>query len=70
MNIKTYMAIAVAALTAACSQDPQNVDVPVDENAAAQVELNDDGSVKTEAEIAAEAAAASAVAPVGQQHQP
>ena len=29
MNIKTYMAIAVAALTAACSQDPQNVDVPV-----------------------------------------
>ena len=70
MNIKTYMAIAVAALTAACSQDPQNVDVPVDENAAAQVELNDDGSVKTEAEIAAEAAATSAVAPVGQQHQP
>lgn len=48
MNIKTYMAIAVAALTAACSQDPQTVDVPVDENAAAQVELNDDGSVKTE----------------------
>lgn len=48
MNIKTYMAIAVAALTAACSQDPQAVDVPVDENAAAQVELNDDGSVKTE----------------------
>lgn len=49
MNIKTYMAIAVAALTAACSQDPQTTDIPVDENAAAQVELNDDGSVKTEA---------------------
>jgi len=48
MNIKTYIAIAVAALTAACSQDPQTVDVPVDENAAAQVELNDDGSVKIE----------------------
>ena len=72
MNIKTYIAIAVAALTAACSQDPQNIDVPADENAAAQVELNDDGSVKTEsdnAEAADAATAGSAVAPVGQQHQ-
>ena len=72
MNIKTYIAIAVAALTAACSQDPQNIDVPADENAAAQVELNDDGSVKTESdngEAADAATAGSAVAAVGQQHQ-
>ena len=60
MNIKTYMAIAVAALTAACSQEPQTVDVPVDENAvAAPAELNADGSVATETP-AAEAPAAEA----------
>lgn len=50
MNIKTFMAAAVAALTvAACSEAPEEVAIPVDENAAAQVELNEDGSVKTEA---------------------
>lgn len=46
MNIKTFIAAAVIALTAACSQEVEVVDVPVDENAATQVELNDDGSVK------------------------
>ena len=68
MNIKTYMAIAVAALTAACTQTN---DVPADENTAAPVELNDDGSVKTDVEVPANeaAAAGTAVAPVGQQHQ-
>lgn len=45
MNIKSYIALAVVALTAACNQ-AETVDVPVNENAAAQVELNDDGSVK------------------------
>lgn len=45
MNIKSYIVLAVAALTAACNQ-VETVDVPVDENAATQVELNDDGSVK------------------------
>ena len=68
MNIKTYMAIAVAALTAACTQTN---DVPTDENTTAPVELNDDGSVKTDVEVPADeaASAASAAAPVGQQHQ-
>ncbi len=53
MNIKTFMAAAVVALTvAACSEAPADVAVPVDENAAAQVELNDDGTVNTEAPAA------------------
>lgn len=52
MNIKTYMVLAVAALTAACSQ-AETVDVPVDENASAQVELNEDGTVNTETTEAA-----------------
>lgn len=68
MNIKTYIAAAVIALTAACTQAEQaeqteTVEIPADENAAADVELNDDGSVKTDATDG------SAVAPVGQQHQ-
>lgn len=71
MNIKTFIAAAVVALTAACTQAEQaeqteTVQVPADENAA-DVELNDDGSVKNEAADAADAG--SAVAPVGQQHQ-
>ena len=71
MNIKTFMAAAVIALTAACTQEApeteaETVAVPADET----VELNDDGSVKTEATDSAETAAgASTVAPVGQQHQ-
>ena len=64
MNIKTYMAIAVAALTAACSQEAPEVQAT---DTAPAVELNDDGSVKTETD---NAEAASMVAPVGQQHQP
>lgn len=45
MNIKTFIAAAVTALTlAACAAENEEVLVPVDENAAA--ELNDDGSVK------------------------
>ena len=66
MNIKTFIAAAVVALTSACTQAEQAeqtevIEVPV------EVELNDDGSVKTEATDAADAG--SAVAPVGQQHQ-
>lgn len=63
MNIKTFIAAAVVALTAACTQAEQTeiVEVPADE----VVELNEDGSVKVE-----DAAAASVAAPVGQQHQP
>jgi hypothetical protein len=45
MNIKSYIAIAVVALTAACNK-AETVDVPANE--AAQVELNQDGSVKTD----------------------
>lgn len=50
MNIKTFMAVAVAALTvAACGEkSTETVDIPANEEAAAQVELNDDGSVKAE----------------------
>lgn len=52
MNIKTYIAAAVVALTTACTQVE---DVPVDETAATQVELNEDGTVATtETEGAAE----------------
>ena len=75
MNIKTFIAAAVIALTAACTQAEQAeqtevVEVPADEAGAAEVELNEDGSVKTEAGDASETVAgASAVAPVGQQHQ-
>jgi hypothetical protein len=48
MNIKSFMALAVAALTvAACSADPEAVEVPVNEDAAAAANLNDDGSVAT-----------------------
>ena len=45
----TIATIAAAALAvAACQPADQNVNVPVDETAAAQVELNEDGSVATE----------------------
>jgi hypothetical protein len=40
MNIKTFIAAAVIALTAACTAEPEVVDVPVSE-----VNLNEDGSV-------------------------
>ncbi len=49
MNIKTFMVAAVAALSvAACCKAPASKDtvVPADEAASAQVELNEDGSVK------------------------
>ena len=60
MNIKTFIATAVIALTAACNEVPktETVEVPADENQAAEVQLNDDGSVKTEN--------VSEVAPAGQ----
>ena len=50
MDIKTFMVAAVAA----CCKAPANKDVvvPADENATAQVELNDDGSVKTATDAA------------------
>ena len=57
MDIKTFMVAAVAALSvAACCKAPANKDVvvPADENATAQVELNDDGSVKTATDAATE----------------
>lgn len=50
MNIKTFMAAAVAALTvAACSEAPETVDETV---VVEQVELNADGTVATEAPVA------------------
>lgn len=52
MDIKTFIAAAVISLTAACSQEvpeAETVAVPANET----VELNDDGSVKTEATPAA-----------------
>lgn len=68
-KILTIAAVAAFATLAACSEKAtETVDVPADETAAspAAIELNDDGSVKTPE---ADAADASAVAPVGQQHQ-
>ena len=52
MNIKTFMAVAVAALTvAACSEAPETV--TADEAVVVeQVELNADGTVATEAPVA------------------
>lgn len=44
--------VAAAALALAACQEVE--DVPVDENAAAQVELNEDGSVATPTEEATE----------------
>ena len=71
-KIFTIAAVAALATLAACSNEAsENVEVPADEAAAAtataDVQLNDDGSVNTEAADAADAGAA--VAPVGQQHQ-
>ena len=56
MDIKTFMVAAVAALSvAACCKAPNNTEaIPADENATAQVELNDDGSVKTATDAATE----------------
>ena len=51
MNIKTFIAAAVVALTAACAQEApktETVEVSADENQSAEVQLNDDGSVKVE----------------------
>jgi hypothetical protein len=51
MNIKSFMALAVAALTvAACSAEPEAVEVPVNEDAAATVDLNDNGTPADAAE--------------------
>lgn len=53
----TIATVAAAALAlAACQKVEQDVPVPVDENAAAQIELNDDGSVATPTDEATEAA--------------
>lgn len=65
MNIKTFIAAAVVALTAACAQEApktETVEVSADENQSAEVQLNDDGSVKTEVVDGSE----TLVAPVGQ----
>ena len=56
MNIKTYMAIAVAALTAACNQAAPEAVEDAANNAIATVELNEDGSVNTETVVTDEAA--------------
>lgn len=49
MNIKTYMAAAVAALTlAACAAKSENELINIDEAAPAQSELNEDGSINTD----------------------
>ena len=49
MNIKSFMVLAVAALTVAACGDkaPETVELPVNEDAAATANLNDDGSVAT-----------------------
>ncbi len=61
MNIKTFMVAAVAALSvAACCKAPAQqevVEVPGNE-AAANVELNEDGSVKATEDAAAQEAEA------------
>jgi hypothetical protein len=45
MNIKSFMALAVAALTvAACASEPEVVEVPAGEEAADTVDLNADGT--------------------------
>lgn len=57
MNIKTFIAAAVVALTAACAQEApktETVEVSADENQSAEVQLNDDGSVKVEETEAAQ----------------
>ena len=61
MNIKTFIAAAVVALTAACNEVPktETIEIPADETQAAEVELNDDGSVKVDG-------SETLVAPVGQ----
>lgn len=49
MNIKTYMAIAVAALTAACSQEAEVVEAPADGGTvAAEVQLSEEGQPTVE----------------------
>ena len=48
MNIKPFIAAAVIALTAACTSETEIVDVPVNEDAADSVNLNDDGTVATD----------------------
>ncbi len=53
----TIATLAAAALTvAACQKAEQEVAVPVDENAAAQVELADDGTVDAATDETTEAA--------------
>lgn len=75
MKFFAISTLAAAALTLAACGEAKNEEtaVPTDVATDAVTELNDDGSVKaveTEAVPADEtAAAASAVAPVGQQHQ-
>ena len=64
-KIVTIAAIAAFATLAACSKEAETVDVPVNEAAAADVQLNDDGTVATDAatEDAAGQAAVDATAP-------
>lgn len=49
MNIKTFIAAAVIALTAACTSEPEVVDVPANEEAADTTNLNADGTPATDA---------------------
>lgn len=48
MDIKTYIAAAVIALTAACAQETPETDTETVIVADETPELNDDGSVKAE----------------------
>lgn len=67
MKFFAITTLAAAALTlAACGEKNEETAVPTDA-ATETVILNDDGSVATD--DATDAASASAVAPVGQQHQ-
>lgn len=61
MNIKTFMAAAVAALTvAACSETPETVDVPVNETAEAAATEAANADVAVDGEVVEEAPATEA----------
>lgn len=56
MNIKSFMAVAVAALTLAACQAEKEAEV-IDATSETEVQLNDDGTVATEAAATEEATA-------------
>ena len=67
MKFFAITTLAAAALTLAACGETKNEETAPSNAATETVTLNDDGSVATD--DATDAASASAVAPVGQQHQ-